>query len=167
MEACEVCGFVWDEVEPRAAMPRLTAATWQLAGLLRTEPARVQERPAVERWSALEYAGHVRDVILNLRDRIILGLAEDNPVPKAMHGTLRVERLYGPDTPDVVATELELAAGLFVRGFAGLGDDDWARPVYYGWPTGATRTLGWVAAQTVHEAEHHLADARENLGLAG
>ena len=34
------------------------------------------------------------------------------------------------------------------------------RPIFYGWPREATRTLRWVGAQALHEAEHHLDDVR-------
>ncbi len=167
MEACEVCGFAWDGVETHEIAPRLGDAAGELAALLRDEPARSHVRPAPDRWSALEYGAHVRDVVLNLRDRIILGLAEDNPVPKPMHGTLRVERLYGLETPEAVAEEIEMAAALFNRSFAGLTADEWDRPIFYGWPREATRTLRWVAAQALHEAQHHLTDARDDVERAG
>lgn len=32
------------------------------------------------------------------------------------------------------------------------------RPIFYGWPRPATRTVRWVAAQALHEVEHHLDD---------
>ncbi|MCP3855439.1 MAG: hypothetical protein GY698_12000 [Actinomycetia bacterium] len=35
---------------------------------------------------------------------------------------------------------------------------DAERPIFYGWPRPATRTLRWVAAQALHEVEHHLGD---------
>lgn len=36
-------------------------------------------RPSPDRWSANEYAAHVRDVLLTIRDRLVIGLVEDNP----------------------------------------------------------------------------------------
>ena len=130
--------------------------------------ADVRRHPVPGVWSVLEYGGHVRDVILNVRDRIILGAVEDEPVPKPMHGAARVDLgLYAADTPDVVADELAIATDLFTRTFAALDDDQLARRIHYGWPVPATRTLLWVAAQTVHEAEHHLADVEASAGGDG
>lgn len=168
MESCEVCGFTWDEVRADEVVPRLGAATAAFAALLRTEPVLAGRRPQPDRWSALEYGGHVRDALLNLRDRVVLGLAEDNPTPKAMFGVLRIDAgLYATDTGQGVASELEMAGSLFTRTVAALDAEQLARPIFYGWPAPATRTLAWVAAQALHEAEHHLADAREDIALLG
>lgn len=159
MESCAACGFVWDDVTADDVGPRLIAAAESIATCLRESPAAAEQRPEPAVWSMLEYAGHVRDVIINLRDRIVLGVVEDNPVPKAMFGDARIELgLYATDTPDVAAAELTFVAALFTRTVTALTPDQLARPIFYGWPVPATRTLLWVAAQTVHEAEHHLAD---------
>ncbi|MET0323994.1 MAG: DinB family protein [Ilumatobacteraceae bacterium] len=166
MEACAVCGFVWDDVPAEEVVPRSTAAALAIAAQLDAAGAVTTQRPAPDRWSMLEYGGHVRDVILNLRERIILGAVEDNPVPKPMYGTARVDLgLYAADAPDVVADELAIAADLFARTFAALTPEQLARPIFYGWPEAATRTLLWVAAQTVHEAEHHLGDVVDDRRL--
>ncbi len=42
---------------------------------------------------------------------------------------------------------------------------DLERPTFYPWPRPATRTLRWVAAQALHEAEHHLGDVRRHLDV--
>lgn len=168
MEACEVCGFVWDDVRAHEVGARVATAAAAIGAELDATGSLALERPEPTRWSMLEYAGHVRDVVLNLRDRIILGAVEDNPVPKPMHGDARVDLgLYAADTPDVVADELAIGADLFARTFAALSTEQLARPIFYGWPVAATRTLLWVGAQCVHEAEHHLADVVEDRTLLG
>jgi hypothetical protein len=168
MESCEICGFEWDAVPADDISARTVAAVAALGRLLRDHDTVAALRRAPERWSPLEYAGHVRDVLLNLRDRIILGVAEDNPVPKPMHGDARVELgLYRADTPELAATELTIAAGLFARTWDALPDDQRERPIFYGWPRPATRTLTWVAAQALHEAEHHLGDVADDLDPVG
>ena len=49
-----------------------------IATLLTEFPERAsQHQPGV--WSPVEYAGHVRDVLFNIRDRLIFALNEDNP----------------------------------------------------------------------------------------
>ena len=158
-EACDGCGFIWDEPTSEEILDRLgRAADGHLAVLTATGPD-LGARPAPEVWSPLEYAGHVRDVLLNLRDRIIVGLAEDDPRPKSMYGTLRIERgMYRHDTPAQLALELSAATRLLVATVSVLTTDELERPVFYPWPRPATRTLHWVAAQALHESEHHLAD---------
>ena len=161
IERCEVCGFEWDAVGPEDVRTRVAAASGAIAALVRPGGPPVVERPEPATWSALEYGCHVRDVLYNLRDRIVVGLAEDNPVPKAMFADVRLRHgLYQADEPATLATELELAGGLFARTIGALDTDALARPIFYGWPTPATRTLLWVAAQALHEVEHHEADVR-------
>ena len=160
METCPECRFAWDAVTAAEVTPRITAATDRFAALLREHAGRAQRRPSPEVWSMLEYGCHVRDVLFNLRDRIVLGAVEDNPVPLGMHVNARVDLgLYASDTPLVLADELRIGAALFARTFDALpfGFDE--RPIFYGWPVAATRTLRWVAAQALHECEHHVADA--------
>jgi hypothetical protein len=167
IERCEVCGFVWDAVRADEVRSRVTAAATAMAARISRGGPSVVDRPEPGTWSALEYGCHVRDVLYNLRDRIVVGLAEDDPVPKAMFADLRIERgLYAADDPATLAAELDLAGGLFARTVAALDDEALARPIFYGWPTPATRTLLWVAAQALHETEHHLADVTECAGHA-
>jgi len=165
-ESCEVCGFVWDVVTPAQISVRIMSAVTAFAQLLRDQPEQALIRPREGRWSAIEYGCHVRDVLFNLRDRIVLGAVEDNPQPKALHGTPRVELgLYKTETTVGVAEDLIVAGALFGRTFdampAGLNE----RPIFYTWPRSATRTLKWVATQALHECEHHLDDAKTNISL--
>lgn len=117
-------------------------------------------RPDEDRWSALEYGCHVRDVLFNLRDRIVLGAVEDEPFCSPLHGTPRVERgLYEADDPFVTAGEIRAAGAIFARTWELLPNDLRQRTLIYSALTGR-RTLEWVAAQALHESEHHLDDAR-------
>lgn len=162
MEHCEVCGFTWDAIDPAELPGRLSSGVAAMAALVRAEPG-ASSRPAEDRWSTLEYAAHLRDVLLNVRDRIILGAIEDNPEPKKLYPDARVGLgLYRQDTPALVAADLETAGGLFLRTLNALSREQMGRPIFYAWPTPATRTLDWVAAQVLHEVEHHLDDVRTN-----
>jgi hypothetical protein len=164
IEACEVCGYVWDAVTATDAAVRARASTEAFAALLEAHPEASLVRPSADRWSALEYGCHTRDVLYNLRDRIVLGIVEDNPRPHALHGTPRVDGgLYADDTPASLATDLRAAGELFARTLDRMPRDAFDRPIHYSWPREATRTLRWVASQAVHECEHHLDDARENV----
>lgn len=164
MESCDVCGFVWESVERAEVAGRATAAADAIAALTLADPDRAVRRPSPERWSAVEYAAHVRDVLMTLRDRIVIGLVEDHPGFKPLYREERIDLgLYRADTPDVVATELVAAAGMFARLFEAVEPGQLSRTVEFGYPTVASRTLLWVAQQAVHEAEHHLADVAEDL----
>jgi hypothetical protein len=161
-ESCEVCGFVWDAVGPGDVAPRLTAAAYGMGHVLGARDALVTTRPAADRWSALEYGAHVRDVIVNIRDRIFVALAEDNPVTKPMYRELRIP-FYKDETPAGLADELAMAVAMFLRTFTDLTDEQRRRTLVYAYPREASRSVLWASAQALHEAEHHLGDARENV----
>ena len=168
MERCEECGYVWEIVGRDEIGPRATAAAQEIAGRLRGEPEPARQRPADATWSALEYAAHLRDVLLALRDRLVIGLVEDDPTFKPLYRDERVDLgLYAAETTEGTAAELEAAAAMFTRVFDAIGDDQLGRPVQFGYPP-MTRSLLWLGQQVVHEAEHHRGDIERGLlGLAG
>jgi hypothetical protein len=160
-EACEVCHFEWDALTASDCVVRLREAAAGYASVLTEPHANLHVRPEPTTWSPMEYCGHVRDCLFNLRDRIVLGLAEDNPTPKAMFQSVRIDSgLYAADTPATISVEIAVAADLLAKTVAALDDEQLARPIFYPYPRAATRTLLWVAAQALHEAEHHLDDVR-------
>ena len=161
-EACDVCGFEWDAIAAAEVAPRLAVATDGFAAVLAVDEELLTARPSPERWSALEYGAHVRDVLLNVRDRIFVGLAEDDPVTKPMYRDLRIP-FYVDEMPDGVAQGLGVASSLLARTMSGLSPQQLERTLVYAYPTTASRSLRWVGAQALHEAEHHLADAQENV----
>ena len=164
METCPTCPFAWDAVTSAEITPRVSAAARGFATLLRAHPDDAPHRLAPDTWSMIEYGCHVRDVFFNLRDRIILGAAEDHPRPHPMHVDARVALgLYRNDTAPILADEIEMAGAVFTRTFDALPDEFDERPIFYPWPAPATRNLRWVAAQALHECEHHLADAESQV----
>jgi hypothetical protein len=166
VETCEVCGFVWDDVADPDVAPRIRAGAEMLARLLRNAPDVATTRPTADRWSMLEYGAHVRDVMLVLRDRFVVGVVTDNPGFTPMYRDERVELgMYRGDDPVALATEIEVAAALLVRMLEALAPEQLERTCQYGYPGPSTRTLRWMAAQAVHEVEHHCRDVEENLTL--
>lgn len=162
LESCEVCGFTWELVADDELTDRVAAGTAAAAALLRSG-GDVTTRPAPDRWSTLEYGAHVRDVLLHVRDRVVIALVEDDPEFKPLYRDERVDLgLYAADMPDVVAGELRTAAGLFARTFDLLTAEQLGRTCQYAYPTVGTRTIRWMGQQVVHEVEHHLADTQEN-----
>jgi hypothetical protein len=164
MEACEVCGFVWESVGAEEIPRRVVVGASEIAELVLGEPVLAVERPSPDRWSMVEYASHVRDVLVNLRDRFVVGLVEENPSFKPLYRDQRVDLgLYATDAADLVAAELEVAAGLFARTFGRLDQEQLARPCRYSFPAESQRTLLWMGQQAVHEVEHHRGDVAEDL----
>jgi hypothetical protein len=167
METCEDCGFCWEIVTVGEIEPRVLAATASMATAIRNQPDLSLVRPWAERWSALEYAAHVRDVFLTIRDRLVIGLVEDDPGFKPMYRDERVSLgLYAADTVEAIAVEVEGAANMLLRLFGAIDAGDLKRIVQYGFPGPIPRTLLWMGQQAVHEAEHHLTDITENLSAS-
>ena len=160
-ETCDVCGFEWDSIGPDDVTPRLTAAITAWTQLLDERTELIASRPTPQRWSTLEYGAHVRDVLFNIRDRIFVALAEDDPVTKPMYRDLRIP-FYADETATETADGLRIAAALFARTFDGLTPQQLDRPLVAGYPRQTSRTVLWFASQALHETEHHLADAHEN-----
>jgi hypothetical protein len=168
MERCEVCGFAWDEVDRDEIAGRVDAGTAAIAALITADPERSARRPSPERWSATQYAAHVRDVLNTIRDRLVIGLVEDDPSFKAMYRDERVDLgLYDADPAGAVADELRAATAMFIRLFGAIDPRQLGRTVQYGVPTPTQRTLLWMGQQVVHEVEHHRDDIVENLRPLG
>lgn len=164
VERCEDgCEFEWSSVDSSEIAERIIKSSQEIADLM-TKRTCAAVRLSPEVWSPLEYASHVRDVLFNIRDRLVVALNEENPLCKGLFGTPRIELgLYAGDTSDVVAQELKMAGSLFARTWDRIPDDLRDRTMVYGYPRLADRSLRWVAAQALHEVEHHLADVRDGL----
>lgn len=174
MTTCAGCGFVYENFDGAAApkefhrrarelRERLGAALMTAGGL---EALRRRPEPAV--WSALEYAGHVRDVLLAQRERLFLALVEERPAFAPMYRDDRVTLgRYNDEDPATTGTEAVLAADLLGRAFAPLTAEQWRRPMLYGSPEPAEHDLIWLARHTVHECRHHLGDVDAALAAAG
>jgi hypothetical protein len=164
MERCAQCGFAWEEIARDEIGPRLDTGTSTIAALIAGDPGNAGRRPSEGRWSALEYAAHVRDVLLMLRDRFVLGLVEDNPAFAPMYRDERVGLgLYRTDTVDSLGTDLRAATAMFVRLFEAIDPAQLDRQVQYGYPEPTQRSVLWMGQQAVHEVEHHAGDIAENL----
>src|SRR5690348_7364704 len=89
--ACPQCGFDYDTVDPE--LVPLTLAVlgrdFRLALFGAADPL-IRQRPRSDVWSALEYACHVRDLLLVQRDRLYVALVEDTPSFARMYRDERV-----------------------------------------------------------------------------
>jgi hypothetical protein len=164
VERCEEgCEFRWSSIPSTEISERIVTSSTDMSNLLLAgKNPEVRRSPGV--WSPVEYASHVRDVLFNLRDRIVVALNEENPLCKGLFGTPRVELgLYDGDLSDIVGQELKMAAKLFARTWDRIPVELRSRTMVYGYPRLADRSLNWVAAQALHEVVHHLADVRNGL----
>lgn len=156
------CGFTGPDLAPSDAATALREfpLRWRdaLAVLLDApDPdAVLTGRPAPGRWSALEHAGRVRDVLHALDIRIQRVLREDEPVLPETHVT-----------PPAGANEQGVAVVLAALAVSAdqLADTVDATPAA-GWNrtgrrAGLSVTAGDLVREAVHEATHHLAAAKE------
>ena len=165
MERCQECGFVYDMDAAPWCGDDIAAAVAEFVGLLTTTERQTvaqQTRPGL--WSPLQYACHVRDVLLTQRERVLLARRVNVPEAVPMGRDERVlHDGYAEQDPIEVAEELTVAARLFVNTLDRLDSVDWERGIVYTWPQRCERTLRWVAAHTLHEVRHHLLDVRRQL----
>lgn len=171
MTTCEECGYEYESVPTEKLAGRLRDLGPRYREALAAADVRAaRRRPAPEVWSALEYACHMRDVLLVQRDRAIVALAEDTPAFARMYRDERVNLCHYSSEPlGQVLDDLEVAARLCATVFDGLDEAAWERTLVYNLPaaepTARPPDVAWLARHTVHEGEHHLMDV--NRALAG
>ncbi|HQU26266.1 MAG TPA: DinB family protein [Acidimicrobiales bacterium] len=163
-ERCPVCGFRWSAVTLAEVPDRVRGATEEIIATLSAMGPRVTERMAPERWSALEYGGHVRDVLVSLRERVLLACASPEiAISPSMFRDERVDLgFYARDTLEAVATELRALAALFGRTVTCVPTGLEGRTLLFPGRDEPV-SVAWLGAQAVHECEHHLGDVREDL----
>ncbi|NUS16032.1 MAG: DinB family protein [Streptomyces sp.] len=164
MTTCQECGFGYDLGDPGAFAGLVRAAAQAYAEPLRGAPEALRARTAPEVWSPLEYACHVRDVLLVQRERVLAARRTDTPVAEPMGRDERVEHDgYAGQRPADVARQLQDAALMLAHTLDRLAPADWDRTLVYTYPERAERPLRWLAAHTLHELRHHLLDIRRQL----
>jgi len=164
VERCGECGFAYDLTAAPWAAGEIRAGAADLAAIVADGTADMAARREPGRWSPLEYACHVRDMLLVQRERLLAARRLDRPVAEPMGRDERAELDgYAGQDPADVARQLGDAALLLAGDLARLGDPDWDRTLIYTYPERAERSLRWLAVHTVHEVRHHLADVRRQL----
>ena len=162
---CQDCDYRYDEAAAPGAAARCRQLARELAAVLGDGHRQVEVRPSPGVWSPLEYACHVRDVLLVQRERVLLARRVEDPAPEPMGRDERAAHDgYADQAPADVARQLVDAADLFAGVLDRLDAPDWDRGLVYGYPPPPKRrTLRWVAVHTVHEVLHHLGDVRRQL----
>jgi DinB family protein len=163
VDHCDECGFTYDLTASASAGPRIVGLVDDLERTLTGSGGDLRTRREPGTWSPLEYACHMRDVLLVQRERVLEARRRDTPSFTPMGRDERVghDGYAGQDPADVVRQARD-AAALFANVLARLGDD-WDRTVVYSYPVRFERSLHWVAVHTVHEMHHHLLDIRRQL----
>ncbi|MFJ5592653.1 DinB family protein [Streptomyces noursei] len=164
MTPCRECGFAYGLSLAPAVSELIKGCTGEYEDLLRIEPTALRQRSAPQVWSALEYACHVRDVLLIQRERALAARHRDRPVAEPMGRDERVDHDgYAEQRPADVARQLHDAAWLFGNVLDRLPPAAWDRTLVYTYPERAERSLRWLAVHTLHELRHHLQDMRRQL----
>jgi hypothetical protein len=165
MERCAMCDYVYGSVPAPGLPDSLHDFARRYRLLLTTAGERaLRTRSSPTVWSPLEYACHVRDVLLVQRERLIAALVQDCPAVAPMQRDERVDLAhYAQERTDEVVAGIELGSILFERVFRDLAPAQLSRPVVYNFPEPATRDVAWVGAHTLHELQHHLVDMGEGL----
>jgi hypothetical protein len=123
-------------------------------------------RPRTDRWSILEYGGHLRDALLSARERVILTSILDHPVGTPIYRDERIDLgFYSEDTALDVTQELRVAEQLFSKTISTLPAGFETRRLVYSARTPIDMPITGVVANALHECEHHLADVNEDLAL--
>ncbi|MEV4417202.1 DinB family protein [Catellatospora sp. NPDC049609] len=165
MTDCAECGFAYDLALAPEVSQLAIGHAGEYADLLRAEPSALGRRSAPQVWSPLEYACHMRDVLLAQRERVLAARRLDTPVAEPIGRDERVEHDgYAEQRPADVARQLQDAALLFANVLDRLSAGDWARTLVYTYPEHQERSLRWIAVHTLHELRHHLLDIRRQLG---
>ncbi|HEX6422911.1 MAG TPA: DinB family protein [Acidimicrobiales bacterium] len=164
MDLCDECGFAYDLDAATSAGAAVAEGAATIAGLMNDDGIDLRRRRHARVWSPLEYACHVRDVLLVQRERVLAARRRERPSFEPMGRDERVEHDgYETQDPHDVARQVVDAAQMFANVLSRLGPDDWERTVVYSYPTENERSLRWVAVHTVHEVRHHLLDIGRQL----
>lgn len=150
---CEECGY--RPHDPPSTADRLSAAAERWAAVLARQG--VGRRPAPRVWSPLEYAGHCRDLVEVLGDRLEAMLREPDPVFADFDGEVAVrEHEYWRAEPGALAGQLARESARTRQILAGISASDWERTGRRG--DGYVFTIASLSQYIVHDVEHHLHD---------
>jgi DinB superfamily len=165
-EPCPQCGFNPASFPPETLGDHAVelAAGWRDFlrhaddGYLRTNP-----EPGVN--SPIQYGAHVRDILRVYGERMVLAVEEDNPTVPMFNPPQEVWEVYNRLDAEELAADIEGRAGRLAEIVDGMDPSAWSRIVIndrgqYGV---YTFTVAGLARNAVHEAHHHLLDAKGTL----
>ncbi len=158
--ACPECGFDTREVDGRQVAPliRGVAGAWRKV----LKDPTVATPPSSDRWSPLEYACHVRDVLRICDARLQLMLIQRHPTfPNWDQDDTAFDDDYAGQNAAAVAAELDTSAARFASDLEALSASGWARTGQRS--DGAAFSAETFARYVVHDTIHHLNDVGARL----
>jgi hypothetical protein len=165
-QTCAHCGFSWATLTRAALAARMGGAVESFVNVMTAAGKDVATRPSEQRWSILEYGGHLRDVLLSIRERVVLASVLEVPVGTPIFRDERVALgFYAADTAADVAAELQVVTYLLLKTVATLPEHFEDRKLIYSDRTPLEITISGALSNALHECEHHLGDAIEDLTL--
>jgi hypothetical protein len=155
--SCPVCDYVAENVSPRDAVITLRSlpTRWRNALAVHLDDADPEAvltgRTAPGGWTALDHAGHVRDVLHALDIRLQRVLREDDPVLPATHVTPPAGA--NEQGPAVVLAALSVSTDQLSQTIEQVPSAAWGRRARR---AGTTVSALDLVHEAVHEASHHL-----------
>jgi len=162
---CSECGFDYGATKASGTAEIFKSRVNVICRLLGSRDEVVLRlRPEPATWSAIEYACHVRDVLLVQRERVLLALVEYKPAFTPMYRDQRAKNGgYQEEAISEVCAELRVSAKLLGKLVQRLSDEQLSRDCIYSFPEPTERDLGWIFRHTAHEMVHHEMDVRRVL----
>ncbi|GAA1858861.1 DinB family protein [Brevibacterium marinum] len=151
---CAECGFVGDEdVAAVAGVVSASAERWD--EVLARPNAGLRSRP--DRWSDVEYAAHVRDILDLFRERTQLIVSQSAPTLLNFDGdAVALESDYRNQNLAEVAVGLRAASLAYAADLAQVTEEQWERTGYRS--DGREFTVTSLTRYGLHELQHHLQD---------
>ncbi len=167
-EPCPQCGY-HPAALPPDSLGRVAvelAASWR-EFLVQADDAYLRTSPEPGVFSPIQYAAHARDIVRVYGERMVLGLEQDSPTVPIFNPPQEVFEGYNRLDPVELATDIEAQARRLDETVERMDPSAWSRIVIndrgiYGV---YTFTLAGLACNAVHEAHHHLLDAKGTLNL--
>lgn len=157
-QVCPECGFDAGSFDPLTMPEAIRSNATEWVGLL-TDP-QVRERPRPDKWSALEYGCHIRDVFVLFNERLRLMLENDDPTYQNWdQDATAVSERYREQDPNDVLPAIAHAAEALADRFESVSGDQWARRGTRS--DGAKFTVHTFAQYLIHDPVHHVHDVHE------
>jgi hypothetical protein len=161
-ERCEACDFDGGRFDDAALLEALRSLGPQWRARLADAGDDLRKRPALEVWSAIEYAAHSRDITalhvfgveqaLTLDEPSFPGIADDLVDSAAAD--------YNASDPAMVADALDEHATRLAQLAQDAGPDAWTRGLTIGENRSEVRRL---LEHALHDSVHHLEDVDRGL----
>lgn len=161
---CDECGYQANELDRSELGPRARAVGGAWRELLGRGPGLTQLRDDDDRtWTPLQYGCHVRDVFKLFEERTRLMLKKRKPptFKDWDQEAAAVKGDYASQDPAKVAYDLASNAGKYADVLDRVDNDEWGKQGMRS--DGAAFTVESLARYMLHDVEHHLWDAREQL----